>query len=46
MYGGIGVSASSLHRESTDSLIQTEPTESGIQLYIGIAYDYITNSSL
>ena len=23
MYGGIGVSASSLHRESTDSLIHT-----------------------
>ena len=26
MYGGIGVSAPSLHRESTDSLIGTQPT--------------------
>ena len=33
MYGGIGMSASSLHRESTDSLIGWLPYKIGRSLY-------------
>ena len=47
MYGGIGVSAPSLHRESTDSLISKQNAWAGVWLtmHISATHDNMFNES-